>query len=66
MKCIIFVNRIVTARTLSGILNSLKLLESWKSDFLVGLSSGVKSMSRKSMKAILERFQSKEVIFSHL
>ncbi|KAL0887460.1 hypothetical protein Bca101_011443 [Brassica carinata] len=61
MKCIIFVNRIVTARTLSGILNSLKLLESWKSDFLVGLSSGVKSISRKSMKTILERFQSKEL-----
>ncbi|XP_013667310.2 dicer-like protein 4 isoform X1 [Brassica napus] len=61
MKCIIFVNRIVTARTLSCILNSLKLLESWKSDFLVGLSSGVKSMSRKSMKTILERFQSKEL-----
>lgn len=66
MKCIIFVNRIVTARTLSCILNSLKLLESWKSDFLVGLSSGLKSMSRKNMKTILERFQSKEVIFSYL
>ncbi|KAJ4883537.1 Dicer-like protein 4 [Raphanus sativus] len=61
MKCIIFVNRIVTARTLSCILNSLKLLESWKSDFLVGLSSGLKSMSRKNMKTILERFQSKEL-----
>ncbi|ESQ42054.1 hypothetical protein EUTSA_v100124260mg, partial [Eutrema salsugineum] len=61
MKCIIFVNRIVTARTLSCILNKLKLLESWKSDFLVGLSSGLKSMSRKSMKTILERFQSKEL-----
>ncbi|KAJ0266449.1 Dicer-like protein 4 [Hirschfeldia incana] len=61
MKCIIFVNRIVTARTLSCILNSLKLLESWKSDFLVGLSSGLKCMSRKNMKTILERFQSKEL-----
>lgn len=66
MKCIIFVNRIVTARTLSCILNNLKLLRSWKSDFLVGLSSGLKSMSRRSMKTILDRFKSNEVFFSHL
>ncbi|XP_010495321.1 PREDICTED: dicer-like protein 4 [Camelina sativa] len=61
MKCIIFVNRIVTARTLSCILNNLELLRSWKSDFLVGLSSGLKSMSRRSMETILQRFQSKEL-----
>jgi endoribonuclease Dicer len=61
MKCIIFVNRIVTARTLSCILNNLELLRSWKSDFLVGLSSGLKSMSRRSMETILKRFQSKEL-----
>ncbi|XP_023636190.1 dicer-like protein 4 isoform X3 [Capsella rubella] len=61
MKCIIFVNRIVTARTLSCILNKLELLRSWKSDFLVGISSGLKSMSRKSMETILKRFQSKEL-----
>ncbi|KAL1189126.1 Dicer-like protein 4 [Cardamine amara subsp. amara] len=61
MKCIIFVNRIVTARTLSCILNNLKLLQSWKSDFLVGLSSGLKSMSRRNMYTILERFRSKEL-----
>lgn len=62
MKCIIFVNRIVTARTLPCILNNLELLRSWKSDFLVGISSGLKSMSRRSMETILKRFQSKEVI----
>ncbi|CAE6112025.1 unnamed protein product [Arabidopsis arenosa] len=61
MKCIIFVNRIVTARTLSCILNNLELLRSWKSDFLVGLSSGLKSMSRRGMETILKRFQSKEL-----
>ncbi|CAN8252441.1 unnamed protein product [Cochlearia groenlandica] len=61
MKCIIFVNRIVTARTLSCILNKLTPLQSWKSDFLVGLSSGLKSMSRTSMKMILKRFQSEEL-----
>ncbi|KAI4335598.1 hypothetical protein L6164_014232 [Bauhinia variegata] len=61
MKCIIFVNRIVTARSLSYILQKLKLLSSWKSDFLVGVHSGLKSMSRKTMNFILEKFRSGEL-----
>ncbi|XP_062159041.1 dicer-like protein 4 [Alnus glutinosa] len=61
MKCIIFVNRIVTARLLSYILQKLKFLASWKCDFLVGVHSGVKSMSRKTMNIILERFRSGEL-----
>lgn len=62
MKCIIFVNRIVTARSLSYILQKLKFLASWKCGFLVGVHSELKSMSRKTMKIILERFQSGEVM----
>ncbi|KAK7329981.1 hypothetical protein VNO77_24164 [Canavalia gladiata] len=61
MKCIIFVNRIVTARSLSYVLQKLKLLRRWKSDFLVGVHSGLKSMSRKTMKIILEKFRSGEL-----
>lgn len=57
MKCIVFVNRVVTARSLSHILQNLKFLTSWKCDFLVGVHSGLKSMSRKTMNVILERFQ---------
>lgn len=57
MKCIVFVNRIVTARSLSHILQNLKFLTSWKCDFLVGVHSGLKSMSRKTMNVILERFR---------
>ncbi|KAF5749551.1 hypothetical protein HS088_TW04G01520 [Tripterygium wilfordii] len=57
MKCIVFVKRIVTARSLSYILQNLKLLSSWKSDFLVGVHSGLKSMSRKAMNTILEKFR---------
>ncbi|KAJ6406905.1 hypothetical protein OIU84_010423 [Salix udensis] len=57
MKCIVFVNRIVTARLLSHILQNLKFLTSWKCDFLVGVHSGLKSMSRKTMNVILERFR---------
>nr|XP_024928613.2 dicer-like protein 4 [Ziziphus jujuba var. spinosa] len=61
MKCIIFVNRIVTARSLSYILQNLKILESWKCSFLVGVHSGLKNMSRKTMNIILEKFRSGEL-----
>ncbi|XP_057995567.1 dicer-like protein 4 isoform X2 [Hevea brasiliensis] len=57
MKCIIFVNRIVTARSLSYILQNLKFLTSWKCDFLVGVHSGLRSVSRKTMNNILEKFR---------
>ncbi|XP_023928784.1 dicer-like protein 4 isoform X2 [Quercus suber] len=60
-KCIIFVNRVVTARSLSLILQKLKILASWKCDFLVGVHAGLKSMSRKTMNIILERFRSGEL-----
>ncbi|XP_021275641.1 dicer-like protein 4 isoform X3 [Herrania umbratica] len=61
MKCIIFVNRIVTARSLSYILQNLKFLLSLKCHFLVGVHSGLKSMSRKTMKKILEKFRTGEL-----
>ncbi|KAK8581994.1 hypothetical protein V6N12_072193 [Hibiscus sabdariffa] len=61
MKCIIFVNRIVTARSLSYILQKLRFLSSWKCHFLVGVHSGLKSMSRKTMKSILEKFRTGEL-----
>ncbi|KAK4604657.1 hypothetical protein RGQ29_012930 [Quercus rubra] len=60
-KCIIFVNRVVTARSLSLILQKLKILASWKCDCLVGVHAGLKSMTRKTMNIILERFQSGEL-----
>ncbi|XP_065848969.1 dicer-like protein 4 isoform X2 [Euphorbia lathyris] len=56
-KCIIFVNRIVTARCLSYVLQNLKFLTSWKCDFLVGVHSGGKSMSRKNVNKIVEKFR---------
>ncbi|CDP10524.1 unnamed protein product [Coffea canephora] len=61
MKCIVFVNRIVTARSLSYILKNLKFLSSWKCHFLIGVHSGLKSMSRKTTNAILEKFRSGEL-----
>ncbi|KAL9326120.1 hypothetical protein ACSQ67_006765 [Phaseolus vulgaris] len=61
MKCIIFVNRIVTARSLSYILQKLQLLKQWRSDYLVGVHSGLKSMSRKTMNIIVDKFRSGEL-----
>ncbi|KAH0970234.1 hypothetical protein GBA52_022390 [Prunus armeniaca] len=61
MKCIIFVNRIVTASSLSYILQRLKFLASWKCDFLVGVHSRLMSMSRKKMNIILDKFRSGEL-----
>ncbi|KAJ4958671.1 hypothetical protein NE237_025782 [Protea cynaroides] len=61
MKCIVFVNRIIVARSLSYILQNLKCLEIWKCDFLVGFHSGLKNMSRKIMNSIVEKFCSGEL-----
>ncbi|MCL7029021.1 hypothetical protein MKW94_016083 [Papaver nudicaule] len=61
MKCIIFVDRIITARSLSCILGNLKCLEFWKCHFLVGLHSGLKNMSRKIMDSVVEKFRSGEL-----
>ncbi|XP_030456382.2 dicer-like protein 4 isoform X1 [Syzygium oleosum] len=57
-KCIVFVNRIVIARSLTYILQNLTMLASWKCDYLVGVHSGQRNMSRKNMKGILDNFQS--------
>ena len=60
MKCIVFVNRIVTARSLSHILRNLKFLSAWKCGFLVGVHVGL--VSRKNTNIILDKFRSGEVI----
>lgn len=61
MKCIVFVNRIVVARSLTYILQNIAVLGYWKCDYLVGVNSAQRSMSRKNMKIILEKFQSGKV-----
>ncbi|GLU01387.1 hypothetical protein SLE2022_186970 [Rubroshorea leprosula] len=61
MKCIVFVNRIVTARSLSYIIQNLKILASWKCHYLVGVHSGDRTMSRKTMKIIIEKFRTGEL-----
>ncbi|KAJ4850950.1 hypothetical protein Tsubulata_011532 [Turnera subulata] len=53
--------RIITARSLSYVLQNLKVLTSWKCDFLVGVHSGLKSVSRKTMNSILEKFRTGEL-----
>ncbi|KAF4352221.1 hypothetical protein F8388_003618, partial [Cannabis sativa] len=53
--------RIVTARSLACILQSLEFLAYWKSNFLVGVNAGLKGMSRKTMNIILEKFRDGEL-----
>lgn len=65
MKCIIFVKRIIVARTLAYILNSLKALDFWKCEFLVGFHSGLRNMSRSKVNSIVEKFQAGEVLPHH-
>lgn len=61
MKCIIFVNRIITARSLAYVLQQLRFLSAWRCSYLVGVHSGLRNISRKSTNAILEKFRSGEV-----
>ncbi|PWA74613.1 dicer-like 4 [Artemisia annua] len=61
MKCIIFVNRIITARSLACVLQQLGILSAWRCSYLVGVHSGLKNMSRKTTNAILERFRAGEL-----
>ncbi|XP_009418500.3 endoribonuclease Dicer homolog 4 isoform X1 [Musa acuminata AAA Group] len=60
-KCIIFVKRIIVAKSLAYILGSLESLKFWKCEFLVGCHGGKESMSRGKMNTIVERFSSGEV-----
>ncbi|KAK1414006.1 hypothetical protein QVD17_29743 [Tagetes erecta] len=61
MKCIIFVNRIITARSLAYILQQIRILSAWRCSYLVGVHSGLKNMSRKTTNVILEKFRSGEL-----
>lgn len=61
MKCIIFVNRIITARSLAYVLQQLSFLSAWRCSYLVGVHSGLRNISRKSTNAILEKFRSGEL-----
>ncbi|XP_058067534.1 endoribonuclease Dicer homolog 4-like isoform X3 [Magnolia sinica] len=61
MKCIVFVKRIIVARSLAFILGRLPSLTFWKCQFLVGMHSGQKNMSRKMMNGIVEDFRSGKV-----
>ncbi|CAM8897033.1 unnamed protein product [Rhodiola kirilowii] len=61
MKCIIFVNRIIVARSLSYILQNLKFLASWKCNFLVGVHSGLKSVTRQTLKKTVDMFRSDQL-----
>lgn len=54
MKCIVFVKRIIVARTLACILGGLKTLDFWNCEFLVGFHSGLRNMSRSKVDKLLK------------
>ncbi|XP_077223182.1 dicer-like 4 isoform X2 [Tasmannia lanceolata] len=61
VKCIVFVKRIIIARSLAFILGNIESLNFWKCEFLVGFHSGLKKMSRKMMNGIVDKFRSGKV-----
>ncbi|XP_078438839.1 dicer-like 4 isoform X2 [Wolffia australiana] len=58
-KCIIFVKRIIVASTLARILSSMKSLDFWKCEFLVGVRS--KTVTRRGTNDTVDKFCRGEV-----
>uniref|UniRef100_A0A1D1YWK0 Endoribonuclease Dicer 4 n=4 Tax=Anthurium amnicola TaxID=1678845 RepID=A0A1D1YWK0_9ARAE len=59
IKCIVFVKRIIVAKSLAYILGNIEALKFWRCQFLVGFHSG--SVSRRTMNTIVEKFCTGEV-----
>ncbi|KAM0933868.1 hypothetical protein DsansV1_C34g0226131 [Dioscorea sansibarensis] len=56
VKCIIFVERVIVARSLAYLIGNLKSSDFWKCAFLVGSHSGLSSVSRKKRNDIVKEF----------
>ncbi|KAK7246158.1 hypothetical protein RIF29_41018 [Crotalaria pallida] len=58
LRCIVFVERVITAVVLEDLLNAfLPKYICWKTKFIVGQSSGLKSQSRKQQDEIVKEFR---------
>ncbi|KAK7380380.1 hypothetical protein VNO78_32890 [Psophocarpus tetragonolobus] len=58
MRCIIFVERIITAIVLQDLLNTLlPKYNSWKTKFIVGQNFGLQKQSRRQQNEIVEEFR---------
>ncbi|KAB1221117.1 hypothetical protein CJ030_MR3G024362 [Morella rubra] len=58
IRCIVFVERIITAVVLNSLLNELlPKYSSWKSKYIAGNNSGLQSQSRKKQNEIVQEFR---------
>lgn len=58
MRCIIFVERVITAIVLQSLLNELlPRLTGWKTEYTAGNTSVVQPQSRKTQNKIVEEFR---------
>ncbi|XP_028180116.1 endoribonuclease Dicer homolog 2-like isoform X1 [Glycine soja] len=58
MRCIIFVERVITAVVLRDLLNTLlPKYNSWKTKFIAGQNFGLQNQSRKKQNEIVEEFR---------
>ncbi|ESW19460.1 hypothetical protein PHAVU_006G127100 [Phaseolus vulgaris] len=58
IRCIIFVQRVITAIVLQDLLNTLlPTINSWKTKFIAGHNFGLQNQSRKKQNKIVEEFQ---------
>ncbi|XP_019419125.1 PREDICTED: endoribonuclease Dicer homolog 2-like isoform X2 [Lupinus angustifolius] len=58
MRCIVFVERVITAVVLEILLNALlPKYNSWKTKFIAGHNSGLKNQTRKKQNQIVEEFR---------
>ncbi|KAK7412825.1 hypothetical protein VNO78_04480 [Psophocarpus tetragonolobus] len=58
MRCIIFVQRVITAIVLQDLLNTLlPKYNSWKTKFIAGHNSGLQNQSRRKQNEIVEEFR---------
>ncbi|KAG8390725.1 hypothetical protein BUALT_Bualt01G0113300 [Buddleja alternifolia] len=57
LRCIVFVERIVTAVAIRSLLNELPEFSGWKTEYTAGNNSQLQSQSRKEQNAIIEEFR---------
>jgi endoribonuclease Dicer len=58
MRCIVFVERVITAVVLEVLLNTmLPKYNSWRTNYIAGNGSKLQNQSRKSQNEIVEEFR---------
>ncbi|KAF8378092.1 hypothetical protein HHK36_029428 [Tetracentron sinense] len=57
LRCIIFVERVITSIVLQSLLSQLPQLSGWKTTYMAGNQSGLQSQTRKEQIKIIEAFR---------